>query len=721
MIALPLLLATQLTLWHSYRGDEQRGLELAIAEWNAAHPDAIVEPVAIPNEGFTQKLQAAIPHGHGPDAFIASHELVGEWAQLGLITPMHAADDAQPGRFVAGAEQALERDGKAWGLPLAFKALALFYRTDRIAVPPASTDELRTLCRLQRAGDGRVCLAYEAGSFYYHAAWLHGFGGSVFPGERQARRDSQTAPKLATPEGIAALAFVRALVEEHVIPDETTGAAVTELFNNGRAAMVLNGPWFLGEIKPGTPFKVAPLPLVSATGRPASPFLTVEAGILSARAAHPEAARRFLEWLATDGAEVRLRVGHQPVALRAAWAKPDLDPALLAFARQVDAAGGEGAVPMSTAPEMRAVWEPAQLALRRVLRGAADPAAALTEADRLIAVALRPAPAPAGPAPYLLGFGLVLLGGGALALRRGRSALAATRRGDGWAWAWLAPAATAMGVLVFVPFAVGAAMSLYHFDGATWRFIGLANFADLLGSRDQPITSPMSFYFTLVVTALWTVCNVALHVVFGVALALALRDPDMRARGLFRVALIIPWAVPNYITALIWKGMFHRQLGAVNALLAALGVEPVSWFAHFWTAFTANVVTNVWMGFPFMMVTTLGCLSRIPKELEEAAALDSASRWQRFTHLILPLLRPALLPSVVLGAVWTFNMFNVVFLVSGGEPDGATDILISQAYRWAFTRGHQYGYAAAYAVLIFAVLVAQSIAARRLSPTEDAS
>jgi arabinogalactan oligomer/maltooligosaccharide transport system permease protein len=84
--------------------------------------------------------------------------------------------------------------------------------------------------------------------------------------------------------------------------------------------------------------------------------------------------------------------------------------------------------------------------------------------------------------------------------------------------------------------------------------------------------------------------------------------------------------------------------------------------------------------------------------------------------VILPLLRPQLLPSVILGAVWTFNMFNVVFLVSGGEPDGATDILVSQAYRWAFTRGHRYGYAAAFAVLILAVLIGQSILARRVAP-----
>jgi arabinogalactan oligomer/maltooligosaccharide transport system permease protein len=239
-----------------------------------------------------------------------------------------------------------------------------------------------------------------------------------------------------------------------------------------------------------------------------------------------------------------------------------------------------------------------------------------------------------------------------------------------------------------------------------------------LGSRDAPITDPLNFYFTLAVTMLWTVCNVALHALIGVSLALLLRDPLLKLRGVYRVLLIVPWAVPNYITALIWKGMFHRQFGAINGLLGLFGIAPVSWFSRFWTAFVANVATNVWLGFPFMMVVTLGALSRIPKELEEAAALDGAGRWQRLRHIVLPLLQPALMPALVLGAVWTFNMFNIVFLVSGGEPDGATDILVSQAYRWAFTRGHRYGYAAAYAVLIFAILAAQTLLSRPRAETD---
>jgi arabinogalactan oligomer/maltooligosaccharide transport system permease protein len=120
-----------------------------------------------------------------------------------------------------------------------------------------------------------------------------------------------------------------------------------------------------------------------------------------------------------------------------------------------------------------------------------------------------------------------------------------------------------------------------------------------------------------------------------------------------------------------------------------------------------------------MMVVTLGALTSIPKDVLEAAEVDGATRWQRFRLVTFPLLKPMLLPSVVLGAVWTFNMFNVIFLVSGGEPDGTTDILVSEAYRWAFTRDAQYGYAAAYAVLIFFLLVFGTRLLGRLARSSD--
>jgi arabinogalactan oligomer / maltooligosaccharide transport system permease protein len=261
-----------------------------------------------------------------------------------------------------------------------------------------------------------------------------------------------------------------------------------------------------------------------------------------------------------------------------------------------------------------------------------------------------------------------------------------------------------------VPLVVGAATSLTAGNDEERRYVGLANFVSILTARGGPLLATGSFYLVLLVTIFWTGCNIALHVGIGVALALVLSRPTLRLRALYRVLLIVPWAVPSYVTALAWKGMFHRQFGAVTALMLwagrALGLDlqPIDWFARFSTAFSANLATNVWLGFPFMMVVTLGALTAVPEDVLEAAKVDGATRWQRLLLVTLPMIRPTLMPAVTLGAIWTFNMFNVVFLVSGGEPDGTTDILVSEAYRWAFTRESQYGYAAAYAVLIFVLL-----------------
>jgi len=268
-------------------------------------------------------------------------------------------------------------------------------------------------------------------------------------------------------------------------------------------------------------------------------------------------------------------------------------------------------------------------------------------------------------------------------------------------YVYVVPAMVGMIVLVFVPFAMGVAIAFFSKDG---DFTGLGNFQEILNPSS---TTHPNFYWTTSVTVLWTVLNVLLHVSIGVALALVLNRPKLRLKAMYRVLLIIPWAVPNYITALIWKSMFNQQYGAVNSLLDVLGVESINWIgpgSSFGSNFIANLTTNTWLGFPFMMVVTLGALQSIPKELYEAADIDGAGRWQRFRTVTLPLLKPALIPAIILGVVWTFNMFNVIYLVSGGAPENETNILITEAY-YAFKVLNRFGLAAAYSLLIFVMLL----------------
>lgn len=266
---------------------------------------------------------------------------------------------------------------------------------------------------------------------------------------------------------------------------------------------------------------------------------------------------------------------------------------------------------------------------------------------------------------------------------------------------YVVPAMIGMVVLVFVPFAMGVALAFFS-DG---EFAGIDNFTQILNGTAPGVAN---FYWTTGFTILWTVSNVVLHVGIGVALALVLNRENLAFKTGYRMLLVVPWAVPNYITALIWKSMFNPQFGAVNGLLDVFGIENVNWLgagSTFWSNYIAALTTNTWLGFPFMMVVTLGALQSIPKDLYEAADIDGANRWQKFRQVTLPLLKPALVPAIILGVVWTFNMFNVIYLVSGGAPENQTNILITEAY-YAFKVLGREELAAAYSLLIFFMLLA---------------
>jgi len=392
---------------------------------------------------------------------------------------------------------------------------------------------------------------------------------------------------------------------------------------------------------------------------------------------------------------------------------------------------------------------------------AVKPACASTAKSCALAIAITP---PAAPAPYpflviigVLGLGAALAGAGALAgkgaaragMFTGIAALAVpTMLWHAWiattailllgaavalaqrveltdrlaaglvknrtALSFLAPAGLAMLVLVAAPFVIGILIGFYDHHSGTWSFVGLSNFVEILSGGGRALDDPLNFWFILGVTVLWTVANITLHVTIGVALALALSRKWIFGRGIFRMLLILPWAIPNYITALMWKGMFNGEYGAINSLLHEAGLSGVSWFSSWATSFSANVVTNTWLGFPFMMVVALGALETIPRELYEAASVDGATAWQRFRHITLPHLRPALGPAVALGSIWTFNMFNVIYLVSAGKPNNSTNILVTDAYRWAFERNERYGMAAAYGTIIFLILLLWTVFGTRI-------
>lgn len=239
-----------------------------------------------------------------------------------------------------------------------------------------------------------------------------------------------------------------------------------------------------------------------------------------------------------------------------------------------------------------------------------------------------------------------------------------------------------------------------------WEYVGLGNYINVLTGQVG------EFWQWFRVTLIWTLTCVFFHYTIGLMLALVLNRP-LRGRAVYRILLILPWAVPSFVSAFAWKFLFNEQFGLINATLSALGVDPVAWFANQWTSLFTAILTNIWLGVPFMMVALLGGLQSIPGDLYEAAEVDGASAWQRFRHVTLPGLRPVSMTVILLGTIWTFNMFPVIFLVTEGEPAGQTEILVTGAYRAAFEGIRNYSLASTYGVLILSVLIVFASAYRR--------
>jgi len=678
-------------VWHAYRGQEEEGLRRAAETFMQANGDLRIVLVAQPFGAYASKLESAIPTGNGPDLFIDTHDRIASYVSAGLVLPAELPDvPAFEARIEETHRAAFTVDGVLRGYPLSLKGAALYVNLDLVEGEVVALEDLEDL-DLPADTFG---LAMEAESAYWTSGLFAAYGAGLI--------NAEGGWGLGTEGAAAGLTQLLGLVERGVIPAESDGALVNRLFAGGRAATAISGPWLAADLPEGLRWRVQPLPIVEgAGGEPMRPYVTVEGAYIAERSSSPEGARRFASFLMLGpGAVIRAQAARQVVTDRDAWTSLEDD----AFLQGFRAAAARGTV-TPTHPHMRMAYVPADRAIRKALVGTATVSEALAEGAHRFADVTRPLPDPVDSTWGMFFLGLLLFLGLAWSIKRLRDAeLREAIRRSVPAYRYVAHAVLAVGLLVILPLAVGGATSFYAGHGTDMYFVGVANYLDILSARGGDLLGHGSFWLVLVVTVLWTVLNITLHLAIGVALALLLHRPYLRFKGVYRVLLILPWAVPNYVTALAWKGMFHLQYGAVNTILVELGFEPVSWFSSWITAFSANLATNVWLGFPFMMVVTLGALTSIPKDVYEAAAVDGANAWQRFRLITFPLLGPFLAPAVIMGSVWTFNMFNVIYLVSGGEPDGGTEILVSEAYRWAFTRGNQYGYAAAYAVLIFGIL-----------------
>jgi arabinogalactan oligomer/maltooligosaccharide transport system substrate-binding protein len=369
--------AKEIVVWHGYRGGEKAAFEQVIEEFNKANAGKIhASSLAVPYDAFADKITAAVPRGKGPDVFIFAQDRLGGWIAAGnTVEPLDFFLDAPTkGRYLKATLDAMTYQGTIYGLPLDFKVITLIYNKKLVQTPPKTTAELEATARkLTNAASGKFGLAYAYSDFYYHAALMNGFGGGVFGPNRK--------PTINSPQNVASLDYLLKWQGMGFLPAEPSVALITSLFNDGKAAMVFSGPWFLGEIAKGVDYGLAPLPTISEAGnKPIRPWITVEGVYVASPSKNKDAAFAFAKYL-TDvpAGKVMGLQGRQTPANKGVYADAQVaaDPILKAFRQQVDVA-----VPMPNLPEMSMVWSPVTTAMNVIIKKAATPKAAMDQAQR---------------------------------------------------------------------------------------------------------------------------------------------------------------------------------------------------------------------------------------------------------------------------------------------------------------------------------------------------
>jgi arabinogalactan oligomer/maltooligosaccharide transport system permease protein len=254
-----------------------------------------------------------------------------------------------------------------------------------------------------------------------------------------------------------------------------------------------------------------------------------------------------------------------------------------------------------------------------------------------------------------------------------------------------------------------------------WKVnVGLQNFTRAF--TDPAISGPF------IGIALWNfgfaISSVLITFVAGLLVAMALNSPQLRAIRFYRVLIVLPYAMPAFAMLLVWRDMFNQDFGLINNMT---GLD-VNWFGEVWPARFAILLTQFWLGYPYMFLVCLGALQSIPQDLTEAASVDGAKRYQAFRAVVFPLLLIAVAPLLISSFAFNFNNFNVIALTTEGGPfppdnprAGATDLLVSYTYKLAFAPGGaQFGFAAAISIMIFFIVAIISIIGfRRTAALEE--
>ncbi len=301
---------------------------------------------------------------------------------------------------------------------------------------------------------------------------------------------------------------------------------------------------------------------------------------------------------------------------------------------------------------------------------------------------------------------------------------------------YLLPAFIVMSVITFYPMGYQVYMSFTDYtikylnpNAGAPPAVGFENYLRVFAGDVK--LSNFNFLRTLGFNLWWTFSNVIIHVSLGILIAVILNVKGVWFKGIYRALYVLPIVLPQIIVAAVFRNMFDADFGAINQGLMIIGrffnipeaafhirwideVPPPISFIPLTLSYYALLITNVWLGWPFMTIVATGALQSIPKDLYEAASIDGASSWQQFWKITLPMLRPAMVPATVYGIIQTFNLYSLIYFLSGGGPLRKTEILLTAAFRIVNEQA-LYGVAAAFCVVIFFILLALTLLTNQIT------
>ncbi len=706
---------TTIQLWHQMIYSHREVLKKVVDDFEAKHPTIKVQVTYRETEELRSAFQSSSMGGSGPELIYGPSDQVGPFATMNLIRPLdNLIPIEEQKKFDPLALVKFNQKTYMIGNTVG-NFLMLIYNKKLVPNPPKTLEELIKIGQSLTKdfnGDGKIDqfgFAFNFTEPFFFVPWIDGFGDHFMTEKNQ--------PNLNSKAMISAFGLMRDFRDKYkIIPKECDYEMANSLFKEGKAGMIINGDWSWGDYKSAKiDFGIARFPLINSTNLWPAPLVGTTGYSVNANIEDPLKLKDTLELLNFLTSKETQLIFTKEVSTYPSRFEARLDPLvinndILKEASKIMEVGK----PMPVVPEVRAVWDSLRGQYQSVLAGSATPeqAAQKAQEEALKQIQSMNEELTPGPTLYLvwllfaaiLGFLLFYIA------TRIKKFLKDFKGANKFPYLMMAPAFISIFSVIIYPFFYNLALSFSNFSLKTfnnWTLIGLHHY--------QSVIVDPKFYEVFLKTIIWTISNVFFHVSIGVLLAVII-EQVMPKKNLWRTLLIIPWAVPQYITALTWRGMFNQEYGPINIFLQEyLKLSPIQWLSQPWTTFSACVITNVWLGFPFMMIVALGGLQSISPDLYESAKMDGANAWQRFKHITWPMLQPVIRPAALLGAIWTFNTLNVIWLVSNsGEPADQTHILVSYVYKAAFNL-YRYGYAAALSMIIFIILIVMSLVVNKIN------